>query len=60
MSFMNNVADIPSSLCNKKEARQAVQRQHICITDAYHYYIIDTIYRCDNIEYERQIQNDAK
>ena len=37
-----------------------MQRQTICIADAYHDYILDKNERRDNIEYERQIHNDDK
>ena len=58
MSIINNAADIPRIICNKKQVRQAVQRQPICIADADHDYILDKIERRDNIEYEIQIHND--
>ena len=47
-------------ICNKKQARQDVQRQQICIYDTDHDYIIDKIERRDHIEYEKQIHNDDK
>ena len=58
-SDLNNYAYITSSVCNKKQARQAVHRQPFHISDADHYYILDEIQRRDHIKYEIQIHNDG-
>ena len=60
MSDIKHIVDIPRSICNKKQARQAVQSQPICIVDGYHEYIIDEIECSDHIEYETEIHNDDK
>ena len=60
MSTVKYVADIPRSIRNKKQARQAVWRQLICIPDADHDCIIDEIERRGHIDHERQIHNDDK
>ena len=43
VSDIKHIVDIPRSICNKKQARQAVQSQPIFIVDGYHYYILDEI-----------------
>ena len=45
------ISGITRSICNKKQARQAVLRQPICISDADHDYNIYEIDHRDNIEY---------
>ena len=46
------VADIPLSICNKKQSHQYIQLQNIYIDDADNYYILDEITSHDNIEYK--------
>ena len=53
VSVIKNVADITRIIWNKKQARQAVQRQPIFIADADNDYILDKIEQSDYIEYER-------
>ena len=59
MSVINNVSDIPGSICQKL-AGQAVQRRPIFIAGADHDYILDKIERHDHIEYERKTYNGDK
>ena len=51
VSVINNVSDIPRSICNKKKGVQAVQRHPIFIYDADHDYILYKMDRRDHIEY---------
>ena len=60
VSDIKNVAVINIIICNKKQARQAVHRQPIFISDSEHDYILEKIERRDYIEYERKIHNDDK
>ena len=52
VSTIKDVSYIPRILCNKKQARKSVQRHTICISDAYHGYILDEIERRYHIEYK--------
>ena len=58
MLVIKNVAYIPRSICNKKQARQGVKMKPICIADTDYDYIRDGILRLDHIECERQVHND--
>ena len=40
-----------------KKARKDLQRHKICVSDAYHYYILSEIERRCQIEYERNLHN---
>ena len=53
VSVIEDVTDISSIVCNKKQARQYFQRHPIFISDADHNYILYEIVCHDNIEYER-------
>ena len=53
MSTIKYVSDIPISLCNKKQARKAVQINKILISDAYHDYVLYEIERWYQIEYKK-------
>ena len=57
VSTIKDVAYTPMSLCAKKQAQKAVQRHPICISDAYHDYILYEIELWDQIEYERNLHN---
>ena len=43
-NFVNYITDIPKSAHNKKYAQKALQIFSICITDAYHDYILEKNY----------------
>ena len=44
----------PKSLCNKNQARKAMKKIPIFLTDSYHDFILDEMKRRDKIEYERE------
>ena len=46
---------IPTSICSRTQAKKAISRQPICLTDADYDYILEEIYRRDKIEFEREI-----
>ena len=46
---------IPTSLCSRTQARQAISRQPICLTNADYDYILKEICRRDKIEFEREV-----
>ena len=46
---------IPTSLCSRTQAKKAISRQPICLTDADYDYILEEIGRQDKIEFEREI-----
>ena len=60
VSVINNVSNISSSICNKKQAHQVVKRQPFFIDDIDHDYIKDELERHDNIHYEIQMKNNYK
>ena len=46
---------IPTSICSITQAKKAISRQPICLTDADYDYILEEIARRDKIEFEREI-----
>ena len=46
---------IPTSICYRTQAKKAISRQLICLTDAEYDYIFEDIGRQDKIEFEREI-----
>ena len=46
---------IPTSICSRTQAKKAISRQPICLTDADYDYILEEIDQRDKIEYEREI-----
>ena len=40
---VKDVHDIPKSICNRNNAKQALQKHPICLTDSYHDYILEEI-----------------
>ena len=46
------------SVCNKNQARKAVQRRPICLTDSDRDFILDEIKRRGIIEYKRKMSVD--
>ena len=46
---------IPTSVCYRTQARKAISRQHISLTDADYDYILEEIGRQDKIEFEREV-----
>ena len=51
MSVIKYVADIPTIICNKRQAFQAVKTQPICVAEADHGYYLDKIEHRDHLEY---------
>ena len=47
---------IPTSICSRTQAKKAISRQPICLTDADYDYILEEIEQRDKIEYEREIE----
>ena len=46
---------IPTSICSKTQAKKAISRQPICLTDADYDYILEEIGCRDKIEFEREV-----
>ena len=46
---------IPTSICSITQAKKAISRQPICLTDADYDYISEEIDQRDKIEFEREI-----
>ena len=46
---------IPTSICSRTQAKKAISRQPICLTDADYDNILEEIDRRDKIEFEREI-----
>ena len=46
---------IPTSICSRTQAKKAISRQPICLTDADYDYILEEIVRRDKIEFEREV-----
>ena len=49
------VQDIPKKLCSRNEAKQAIKRHPIIMTDAYYDYILDEIERHKKMYFERNV-----
>ena len=49
------VQGIPKKLCSRNEAKKAIQRHPIIMTDADYDYILDEIERREKIEFERNV-----
>ena len=52
MFLIKSIKYIPIIFCNEKQAIQVLQRHIKCITEPYHDYIIDKMFRQYQIEYE--------
>ena len=50
----------PKSVCNKKQSRKDIQRNHICSTGSDHVFILDEIKRKDTIYYDRKMSVDDR
>ena len=46
---------IPTRICSRKQAKKAISRQPICLTDADYDYMLEEIGRIDKIQFEREI-----
>ena len=46
---------IPTSVCSRTQAKKAISRQPICLTDADYDYILEEIGRRDKIEFKREV-----
>ena len=46
---------IPTSICSRTQAKKAISRQPICVSDFEYDYILEEIDQRDKIEYEREI-----
>ena len=55
---VNEVKQIPKSVCNRNQARKALPRHFICLTDSRHYFIFDKIKLRDDIECKRDMSFD--
>ena len=47
---------IPKTVCNRTQARKAISRHPICLTDSDYDYILKEIYCQDKIEFERYLK----
>ena len=47
---------IPAGICSRTQAKKAISRQPICLTDDDYDYILEEIEQRDQIEYEREIE----
>ena len=47
---------IPTSVCSRTQAKKAIPRQPICLTDSDHDYILEEIGRRDKIEFEIDVE----
>ena len=47
--------EIPTSVCSKTQAKKAISRQPICLTDPDYDYILEEIVRQEKIEFERDV-----
>ena len=47
---------IPKSVCNRTQAKQAISRKPICLTDFDYDYILEEIARRDKIDFERDVE----
>ena len=56
--IVTDTKQIFKSVRNIKQARKALKRHPICLTNYYHYFILDEIKYGDTIEYERDISVD--
>ena len=45
---------MPTSICSRTQAKKAISRQPICLSDADYDYILDDIDQRDKIEFERE------
>ena len=57
---LTEVKQITKNVCNRNQARKALQRRPIRLTDSYHDFILDEIKRQDTIEYEIGMSVDNK
>ena len=46
---------IPTSVCSRTQAKKAISRQPICLSDYDYDYILEEIDQRDKIEFEREI-----
>ena len=47
---------IPKSVCTRKQAKNTISRQSICLTDSDYDYILEEIGHRDRIEFERNVE----
>ena len=55
---VNTITDfhtIPTSICSRTQAKKAMSRQPICLSDFDYDYILEEIDQRDKIEFEREI-----
>ena len=60
MSVVTDVADIPRSVWNRKQANKSTPIFPILVLDLDHNYMLDEIMYIDQIEFNRQIDIDDK
>ena len=46
---------IPTIVCSRTQAKKAISRQPICLTDSDYDYILEEIVRRETIEFEREV-----
>ena len=54
------VHDIPKSICNRNNSKQALQTHPICLTDCDHDYILEEIEHRDKVELEINSRDDVE
>ena len=52
---VTDVHSIPTSVCTRTQAKKAISRQPICLTDADYDYILEEIGHRDKIKFEREV-----
>ena len=55
VSAITDYHAIPTSICSRTQAKKAIPRQPICLSDYEYDYILEEIDQRDKIEYEREI-----
>ena len=56
VNSVSNFHEIPRSVCNRTQAKKAIPRQPICLTDYDYDKILEEIGRRDKIEFERDVE----
>ena len=52
---VTDLHSIPTSVCNRTQARKFISRQSICLTYSYYDCILEEISRREKIEFERDV-----
>ena len=55
VNVITELHEIPTSVCSRSQAKKAISRQPICLTDVDYDYILEEVGRRDKIEFEREV-----